>query len=83
MVDVVLRSRKLLELSGVLKVSRFDPQQFILDTKLGPLRIDGSGLHMKQLSLEQGVAIIEGTISRIWYVSEKDSSGSWLAKMLK
>ncbi|MFC6335165.1 sporulation protein YabP [Paenibacillus septentrionalis] len=65
--DVRLTNRKLLELTGVTKVESFDNQLFLLNTELGMLTVTGHNLHMKHLSLEQGLVAIEGMIQSLAY----------------
>lgn len=59
-----------MEVTGVSSVESFDVTQFSLVTSGGPLRIEGSNLHMKHLDLEQGVVVIEGTLSSLAYVTD-------------
>lgn len=83
--ELKLFNRKLLELTGVLNVQSFDHAQFLLESELGHLSIQGSHLHMKHLSLENGIAVIEGHIQAISYVDpqSKQTSKSFLKKLLR
>ncbi|WP_028609588.1 sporulation protein YabP [Paenibacillus harenae] len=65
--EVKLVNRKQLELTGVLKVESFDSEEFLLETELGFLTVSGQNLHMKHLSLEQGLVIIEGLVHSLAY----------------
>lgn len=60
--NCILENRKKLSVSGVTEVISFDEQTVITQTKLGELTVRGEGLHITQLSLEIGEAIIEGTV---------------------
>jgi sporulation protein YabP len=66
--EIRMVNRKLLEITGVLKVESFDNEQFLLETECGFLRVKGSSLHMNNLSLEQRVVIIEGLIDELHYL---------------
>ncbi|GBG07960.1 sporulation protein YabP [Paenibacillus sp. MY03] len=66
--DVKLISRKVLELTGVKNVESFDSEEFLLDTELGFLTVAGQNLHMKHLSLEQGLVAIEGHVNSLAYL---------------
>ncbi len=66
--DITMHNRKLLELTGVLKVDSFDSEEFLLETELGYLTVTGQNLHMKHLSLEQGHVAIEGFIHSLAYM---------------
>ena len=72
--DVKLTNRKLLELTGVTKVESFDSELFLLDTELGMLTIKGHNLHMKHLSLEQGLVAIEGMVYSLAYSDGNNAS---------
>lgn len=72
--DVKLSNRKLLELTGVTKVESFDSNLFLLDTELGMLTVTGHHLHMKHLSLEQGLVTIEGLIHALAYSDGNNAS---------
>ena len=61
-------NRKLLELSGVVNLESFDSEEFLLETECGFLTVKGQNLHIKNLSLEQGLVAIEGVINGLAYV---------------
>ncbi|CAM4307797.1 sporulation protein YabP [Paenibacillus alkaliterrae] len=66
--EVKMLNRKLLELTGVLKVESFDSEEFLLETELGFMTVTGQNLHMKHLSLEQGLVAIEGLVHSLAYL---------------
>lgn len=72
--NIMLLNRKLLELSGVTKVESFDSELFVLKTILGVLTITGHSLHMKHLSLDEGLVVIEGNVQSLTYSDGKSSS---------
>ncbi|MFC3801722.1 MULTISPECIES: sporulation protein YabP [unclassified Cohnella] len=74
--DVRLQNRKLMDITGVSQVESFDSEEFLLDTSCGPLAVRGHNLHMKNLSLEQGLVTIEGTIDAFVYLDGKAASKS-------
>jgi sporulation protein YabP len=74
--EIKMLNRKLLEISGVTKVESFNSVQFLLETECGPLKIKGQNLHIKNLSLDQGLVAIEGTIDELGYMEAKSQSGS-------
>lgn len=61
--DLRMQSRKQLDISGVSNVESFDSEEFLLQTELGHLTIRGQHLHIKNLSLEEGLLSIEGLIT--------------------
>ncbi|MBE7684187.1 sporulation protein YabP [Paenibacillus sp. P13VS] len=74
-----MQNRKLLDLTGVSNVESFDSEEFLLQTELGHLTIRGHNLHIKNLSLEEGLLSIEGTVSSLQYLDpgsqNKNSKG--------
>lgn len=83
--EVKMLNRKLLEITGVLNVESFDNEEFLLETELGYLAIRGQNLHMKHLSLEQGLVAIEGLIHTLAYLdgTQQAKSKSLFGKMFK
>lgn len=74
--EVKMLNRKLLEISGVLNVESFDSEEFLLETDLGFLMIKGQNLHIKNLSLEQGIVAIEGYVHSLAYLDGNTSGKS-------
>ncbi len=74
--EIKMLNRKLLEISGVIKVESFNSVQFLLETECGNLKIKGQNLHIKNLSLEQGLVAIEGVIDELAYLETNAHSGS-------
>ena len=64
---LVLEERKKLNLTGAREVIRFDEELAELDTARGRLVVQGTALHLKCLSLEDGAVVIQGNISGIRY----------------
>jgi sporulation protein YabP len=83
--EIKMLNRKLLEISGVIQVDSFDSLQFFLETECGFLKIKGQNLHIKNLSLDQGLVAIEGTINELAYVdaNSQGKSKGMLGKLFK
>jgi sporulation protein YabP len=83
--EIKMLNRKLLEISGVLNVESFDSEEFLLETEMGYLMIKGQNLHIKNLSLEQGLVAIEGIIHELAYVdgNTQEKSKGFLGKLFK
>ena len=84
--EIKMLNRKLLEISGVLNVESFDSEEFLLQTELGHLTIRGHNLHIKNLSLEEGLLSIEGTVSSLQYLdpgSQSKNSKGLFGKMFR
>ena len=70
-----LNERKKLTMTGVTEVVSFDETAVILQTSLGLLIVQGQQLQLKNLSLEGGQVMVEGTISALSY--EEPRQGGW------
>jgi sporulation protein YabP len=83
--EMRLLNRRLLEVTGVLKVDNFDSEAFLLETEMGFMHVKGKNLHMKNLNLEQGLVTIEGTVNSIVYTEQAgpDKSKGLLHKLFK
>ena len=70
-----LNERKSLTMTGVTEVVSFDETAVVLQTSLGLLIVQGQQLSLKNLSLEGGQVMVEGTISALSY--EELRQGGW------
>lgn len=68
--DVMMRGRKLLDITGVKQVESFDNEEFLLETSMGFLAIKGQNLQMKNLDVEKGIVSIKGKIFDLVYLDE-------------
>ena len=72
--DVIMRGRKLIEITGVKQVESFDSEEFFLDTVMGALAIRGQNLQMKNLDVDKGIVSIKGSrIFDLIYLDEQQS----------
>jgi len=65
--NLLLDSRKKLQLTGVLEVVSFDDGRIILNTKIGTLDIKGDSLKVNKLDVQNGEVIINGRINSMNY----------------
>ena len=65
--NLILENRKTLHLSGVTDVDCFNDREIRLYTELGTLTVKGSSLHVNEISVETGDALVEGEISSLSY----------------
>lgn len=68
--DVVMKGRRLLDISGIKQVESFDNEEFLLETTMGFLAIRGENLQMKNLDVDKGVVSIKGKIFEITYLDD-------------
>ncbi|UQZ84916.1 Spore protein YabP [Paenibacillus konkukensis] len=83
--EIKMLNRKLLEVSGVMNVESFDSEEFLLETEFGYLMIKGQNLHIKNLSLDQGLVAIEGLVNELAYVdtNSQGKSKGFFGKLFK
>src|SRR6478752_5134880 len=68
--DVIMRGRRILDITGVKLVESFDNEEFLLETSMGFLSIRGQNLQMKNLDVEKGIVSIKGKIFDLVYLDE-------------
>ena len=71
--NIIIKDRKVIDISGVEKINSFDNEEFILETKLGVLGIKGKNLEIVKLDTTDGSISIKGFINNLLYFdSEKE-----------
>ncbi|MCA1322078.1 sporulation protein YabP [Bacillus tianshenii] len=83
--DIVMRSRRLLDITGVKQVESFDNEEFLLETVMGFLSVRGQNLQMKNLDVEKGVVSIKGKIMEIIYLDDQqgEKAKGFFSKLFK
>ncbi|MCA0151246.1 MULTISPECIES: sporulation protein YabP [Rossellomorea] len=70
--DVMMRGRKLLDITGVKQVESFDNEEFLLETVMGFLSVRGQNLQMKNLDVDKGIVSIKGKVFDLVYLDEQN-----------
>ena len=65
--NLILEERKTLHLSGVTDVDCFNDNEIRLYTELGTLTVKGKDLHINEISVESGNALVEGEVFSLVY----------------
>ncbi len=65
--SVHIDNRSRTNITGVSDVESFNEQEIILQTEAGGLRIEGEGLHLSKLNLDDGQVAIEGEVYAMEY----------------
>ena len=68
--DVMMRGRRILEITGVKQVESFDNEEFLLETSMGFLAVRGQNLQMKNLDVDKGIVSIKGKIYDLVYLDD-------------
>lgn len=83
---VVFSNRDKIELDGVNKIENLNSEEFLVDTSLGKVLIEGVNLEMQKLELEKGELVIVGKIDSIIYQDKSKTDKkkeSFLSKLFK
>ena len=67
-----LKNREKLTLDGVKEVISFDEGGVVLDTVLGILTVEGTGLHVTRLLLDVGEVSVEGEVTLLAYSTGRE-----------
>lgn len=78
---LTLNERKNLTMTGVTEVISFDDTAVVLNTSLGTLTVQGSGLQLKTLSLDGGQVAVDGNVASLFY--EEPRSGDWKRRLFR
>ncbi|NLY71691.1 MAG: sporulation protein YabP [Clostridiales bacterium] len=82
--NLYIEDRKLITITEVTEVDNFDEETILLTVQGSNLLLKGQNLHIQKLDLEEGKAVISGTLNSVNYSEKKDKSeGGFLKKMLK
>ena len=83
--DIVMRGRRVLDITGVKQVESFDNEEFLLETVMGFLAIRGQNLQMKNLDVEKGIVSIKGKVFDIVYLDEQhaEKAKGFFSKLFK
>lgn len=69
--DVIIKSRKQIEMTGVLDVNSFDEHEVVVQTSSACASIDGENLKIDRFNSQNGELIINGTINGIYYYNKE------------
>jgi sporulation protein YabP len=83
--DVMMKGRRLLEITGVKQVESFDSEEFLLETVMGFLAIKGENLQMKNLDVDKGIVSIKGRVFDLVYIDEQpgDKAKGFFSKLFR
>ncbi|MEG0361589.1 MAG: sporulation protein YabP [Longicatena sp.] len=83
--NVIMKDRKVMELTGIKQIDSFDANEFLLESAQGWMLIQGKDLKLGKLDTERGDVIINGLIESISYITNKKGKGkeSVISKIFK
>lgn len=71
--DVILKSRKRLEMNGINDVLSFDETVIIAQTGVCGISIEGENLKIERFDAENGELIVNGILNGIFYFAKDNS----------
>ena len=85
--SLLLKDRRMLEIHGVTDVVRFDEDSAEFATVCGSMTVEGNGLHVLVLNLEQGIVSLDGRVDSILYddpeTAEKSPKGGLFGRLFR
>ena len=84
--SITLNERKNLLITGVKKIDSFDDEEFLLDTSMGYVVIQGEELEIIKLDTFQGNVSIKGKVNSFTYAEQggkKEKEDSMFSKLFK
>ena len=81
---VSITNKKDLLIEGVKTIDSFDSNEFLVETIMGYMHIEGKGLMLGKMDNDNEELTIKGEINKLEYVnSNKDKEKSFLKKIFK
>lgn len=81
--NIIIESRKKLDISGVKDVMSFNDETVLLETELGKLTVKGEDLHIVNFNTETGDLTATGRVHAVVYMSDGKSSGGFISKIFR
>jgi sporulation protein YabP len=81
--QVTLIDREEMSVDGVINLGSFDEKEIVMETQQGMLLIKGENLNIKQLNLEKGNIVVDGTVKSLVYEDEIKQRRGLLERLLK
>ena len=82
--SVKLVNKKDLVIEGVKTIDSFDSNEFLIETIMGYMHIEGKGLMLGKMDNDKEELSIKGEVNKIEYInSKKDKSAGVLKKIFK
>lgn len=81
---ISLLERRELRVTGITDVISYDAHTVTASTTRGNLTVEGEGLHVGKISLEEGILLLSGNIAALYYADEAPSAqGGFFARLFR
>lgn len=81
--NVILESRKKLNISGVKTVVSFDEETLLLDTVLGRMTVKGEDIKIESFNTGSGDLSAVGTIHAVVYMAGENTGGGFISRLFR
>ncbi|MBR0156116.1 MAG: sporulation protein YabP [Clostridia bacterium] len=81
--SIHIENRELVSITGVKDVGSFNENEVILMTDGGGLSVEGEGLHITKLNLDEGQIIIEGQLIALEYDEAPQQRPGFFSRMFR
>ena len=84
--NINIVGRKSINITGVKKIENFDENEFMLETNMGYLKIQGNNLEIIKLDTVEGNVSIKGKINSLIYLDnnkKNEKNESIISKLFK
>ena len=81
--NVIIESRKKLNISGVKDVISFDDETVLIDTLLGRMTVKGENVKIESFNAQTGDFTATGTIHAVVYMAGENSGGGFISRIFR
>lgn len=83
--SITIDNRNKTIITGVKKLDAFDEKEFMVDTKMGYIKIKGEGLGLEGMDMDKGVLTIRGSLIELRYTGKdkQEEKESFIKKIFK
>ena len=73
--SVRIENRSSITLTGIDEVVSYDEESVVMNSNMGQITLDGEGLNIVKLNLEEGEVCVNGKIGALYYMEQHKGSG--------
>lgn len=81
--DIIIKNKKTVSITGANKVKKLFPNEVLVDTVNGTIKIEGSNLELMDFNNSSTTININGEINKVEYLNVKKQEESFISKLFK
>ena len=75
---------KKINLTGIKKVVNFNPEEFLIESRLGVILLKGSSLEIVKLDVSEGILMLKGRVDSLSYMDgNTKNKESFISRLFK